>query len=153
MDNEQKNPPSERLLTEAEQNELTGSIRVGLKVARLETTATPDEVQAQLDGIINDLRQEPPPKDKLVDLSIALGCLWADAVVRQLGWEWAFITKGRIQVYAIVSPDRAFTIFPMVYVRKLVGDPNTNQNSLLLYNLLKAGKLPPRQPGRYLLLG
>ena len=153
VNTDEQNAPSDRPLSETERKELAASLRVGLKVARLEPTATPDQVQAQLNGIINGLRKNPPPTDKLVNLSLALGCLWADAVVRELGWEWAFVTKRRVDVYAIVSPDRAYCVFPMMYAHSIVGGTTANQNCLLLYNMLKAGKLPPSEPGRYLSLG
>jgi hypothetical protein len=44
-------------------------------------------------------------------------------------------------------------VFPPHYIRGLLEDPERDQTSLLLYNMLKAGSLPPAEDREYTVLG
>jgi hypothetical protein len=55
--------------------------------------------------------------------------------------------------YGVVSPPRSHVVFPLHYMQELLSDSERDQTSLLLYNMLKAGSLPPVSPGEYRVLG
>ena len=84
----------------------------------------------------------------LDDVALGLGCLWGQAVCDLLGWEWASVRLGpEWQDYGVVPPGRSHVIFPVRYVRGLLADPGRDRTSLLLYNMLRAGSLPPSDKG------
>ena len=51
------------------------------------------------------------------------------------------------------SEQYSYNVFPVDYIQVLLSDPQRDQTSLLLYNMLKAGSLPPANPGEYSVLG
>jgi hypothetical protein len=57
------------------------------------------------------------------------------------------------EFFGVVSPSRSHVLFPLHYMQKLLSDPERDQSSLLLYNMLKAGSLPAAGPSEYRVLG
>lgn len=57
------------------------------------------------------------------------------------------------EFYGVVSPLRSHVVFPLHYMRELLSNPERDHTSLLLYNMLKDGSLPPSAPGEYCVLG
>ena len=105
---------------------------------------------------VNALRSEASEaaEDGRTQTALNLGCLWGQAVCDQLGWEWAAVTlEPGSEFYGVVSPSRSHIIFPLHYMEELLSDPDRDQTSLPLYNMLKAGSLPPAEPGEYRVLG
>jgi hypothetical protein len=116
-------------------------------------SASPDQVQQWVYETVNALRAKPPAEtheDGRSMTAISLGCLWGQAVCDRLGWEWAAISlEPGSEFYGVVSPSRSHVIFPLHYMQELLGDPERDQTSLLLYNMLKAGSLPPANSHEY----
>ena len=75
----------------------------------------------------------------LENMALGLGCSWGHAVCKRLSWRWASLTIDEETAIGIVSPTRSLIVFPMGYVNKLLTIPESDQTSLLLYNMLKAG--------------
>jgi hypothetical protein len=117
---------------------------------------SPDQLQERLYQEINSLRSDPDglPKADLSQTALCLGCLWGQTVCDRLGWEWAAVSlEPGSEFYGIVSPSRSHVVFPLHYLQDLLSDPDRDQTSLLVYNMLKAGNLPPSAPGEYTVLG
>jgi hypothetical protein len=116
---------------------------------------SPDERQQRLHAAINAFRSEPAEvrEARLHIEAYRVGCVWAQAVCDRLGWEWVVVSvEPEYDELGIVTPSRSHVVFPVVYARGLLGDPEREQTSLLLYNMLKAGSLPPAGPGEYAVL-
>jgi hypothetical protein len=144
---------SDRPLNEDERREIGHWVAVGLQnidVGATEQAAdvVQDALRRTIDGMRgwdNDLRAV-----KLETASLIIGCLWGQTVCDRLGWEWAVVRLGpEWEGFGVVSPNRSHVVFPLQYVRQLLADLNRDQTSLLLYNMLKAGSLPPAEPGAY----
>jgi hypothetical protein len=120
-------------------------------------SASPDQVQQWIYETVNALRAKPPAETHEAGMTmtaISLGCLWGQAVCDLLGWVWAAVRlEPGSEFYGVVSPSRSHVVFPLHYLQELLGDPERDQTSLLLYNMLKAGSLPPASPGEYRVLG
>jgi hypothetical protein len=117
--------------------------------------ASPDRIQQWIYETVNALRSKPreTTEDGRTQTALNLGCLWGQAVCDQLGWEWAAVSlEPGSEFYGVVAPSRSHAIFPLHYVQELLSDPERGQTSLLLYNMLKAGDLPPAEPREYKIL-
>lgn len=79
---------------------------------------------------------------------LPLAIAWADALCKSAGWEWAFVDEELV----VVSKDRAYLIdqFALIEANKARDDDG---NSLLLFNMIRAGHFPPSSPKAYLPLG
>jgi hypothetical protein len=97
-----------------------------------------------------------PPEAETENLAIDLGCLWAQTVCDALGWQWCELKyPKRPATYAIVTPDRSHAIVPMAYMARQLDQrgPSADNTTLLLFNMLKANRLPPARPKSYKPLG
>ena len=118
--------------------------------------ASPDHIQQWIFETVNALRAKPSEANEEGETHtmLNLGCLWGQAVCDQLGWEWAAVTlEPESELYGLVTPSRSHVIFPLHYMQELLSDPEKDQTCLLLYNMLKAGSLPPAGPGAFNVLG
>ncbi len=93
--------------------------------------------------------------DAIEGLAIKLGCLWGQTLCDARQWEWRSV-KHPIgdEVFAVVSPDRAFIVAPMRYMHRQLrqwGDEADN-TTLLLFNMICDGGLPEPRPGSYEML-
>lgn len=87
------------------------------------------------------------------DTVLSLGSLWGDAVCQELGWQWACLEYEGQDFYAVVSPNRALACFPFNNIDTLLQDPESDNGSILLFNMLKAGDVPNTEPHQYLTIG
>jgi len=95
----------------------------------------------------------PLEGEELLDRALELGCLWGQQVVIAAGWIWVELHSADKTVhYAIVSSDRSFAILPGVRLRLLLADGELPDNSVLLFNMVCAGKLPKAEPGAFVVL-
>lgn len=147
------NGPSERPLKDNEQREVkdycrSAAERLGASPAK----ESPDAVVKKISAYVDDFRETNLDPSDAVDAALELGCLWGFAICRQMKWQWAFVTIEGEGIYSIVSPAREYVIFPMLFMQKLLADTNSDQTSLLIYNVIKAGRLPASQERSYLVL-
>jgi hypothetical protein len=148
---------ADRPLTEAERGEVENCIAGALGwFGAGADSASPDQMQQWLYETVNALRSKPPEtsEDGRTMTALCLGCLWGQTVCDRLGWEWAAVSlEPGAEFYGVVSPSRSHVVFPLHYMQELLSDPDRDQTSLLLYNMLKAGSLPPAGPGEYSVVG
>jgi hypothetical protein len=147
---------TDRPLTDDERQEVAGWLNFALRAYNLDASeGYSDYLQDLLRRSIDGFRswEEPRRVAKLDTASLAMGCLWGQTICDLLGWEWASVRLGaEWEDYGVVSPNRSHVVFPLRYFRKLLSDPESDQTSKLLYNMLKAGSLPPAEPGSYMVL-
>ena len=113
----------------------------------------PAELVRAVDSFVYDWqkgkRPEVPEDD---DLSLTLGSLWGDQLVRDLGWQWAGVTfhdHGDSKAVGVFSPDRALAIYPFHFVYGCL-ENDAPVTILLAYNMLKDGtRIPQLPPGGY----
>jgi hypothetical protein len=86
------------------------------------------------------------------DVTAALGALWGKAVAQTTGWTWAHVVRGEAKYVCLVSKDRAYACAPLNFIKAQV-DPKRETTALLLFNMIKAGKLPDSKAGQLLFLG
>jgi hypothetical protein len=117
--------------------------------------APPRELAARVHAFIEAVRSEErtiPPRDpQFVKLQLAV--LWGHQLVRALGWRWATVrhASGESSL-GLVSPDLAVATYPLSVVTAAL-DKKRNNTSLLLFNMLAEGQLPPSSPGAYATVG
>jgi hypothetical protein len=102
---------------------------------------------------IEDHKKEKGRRSKATEaLAIDLGALWGQTLCQAAQWQWCSLKKGEdVAICAVCSPNRARAINPVGFVHSLLAsrrraDENT---SLLLFNMIVAGRLPETTPGSY----
>ncbi|NII10138.1 DUF3806 domain-containing protein [Oleiagrimonas sp. C23AA] len=83
-------------------------------------------------------------------LSLQLGCLWGQQLIKQFGWEWVCVIDGDSELYAVVSKDRALMMLPTYFVNECLQDPNVDCTSILSFNMIAAQKFSETPSGSYL---
>jgi hypothetical protein len=78
-----------------------------------------------------------------------VGALWGQQIVREFRWTWMSIEKEGEVEWAVVSTDRAYAAFPRPYLSRMLLPPYADNTLMLMFNMLKAGKLPPSSPNAY----
>lgn len=148
-----KRPPSDRLLTSGEQSEVQEFIKSAFELLHIEPTeAKLNDIHVKISDFIDSHLTQCASEDSIIETALAIGCLWGQTVCNRLKWQWAYVTIEGNDIFGIVSPKREYVIFPMVYIKNLLKSPEVDQTSLLIYNMLKAGKLPPSEENKYLVL-
>jgi hypothetical protein len=146
---------TDRPLTDAEQGEVKKYMNDACRRIGGTWPAFPDDWQQRLYEAINAFRAQPAEvrEARLSEAALCFGCLWGEALWNETDWEWAAVSlEPDKELYGVVSPARSHVVFPLHYLRDLLSDPERDQTSLLLYNMLKAGDLPPAEPGEYKVL-
>jgi hypothetical protein len=111
---------------------------------------SPDEIQQRIfDYMINARESGITVPQEQAD---AIGCLWADAICRELKWEWFWLKFDGEEAPGILSPTRSLAALPIPYIAGLLDNPESDPTSLLVYNMLKEGGFPDK-PGAYQLIG
>jgi hypothetical protein len=93
--------------------------------------------------------------DDLKNRAIDLGSLWGQSVCDALGWEWCAVRDGDTEIFSVAAPDRSYFVAPLHFMQKQLGRRGADAEitSLLLFNMLKAGNLPPARAKDYQALG
>ncbi len=92
-------------------------------------------------------RPDVPDED---DLSLTLGSLWGQQLVRELGWEWASVTfhnHDDAQAVGVFSPDRALAIYPFHFIYDCL-ENDAPVTIMLAFNMLIDGSRIPTLPAR-----
>lgn len=148
---------SDRPLTEAESREVERHLSGAIEWFNVAPgSKSPDQLQECIYEVAMVTRSLPNPSraEHITESALQLGCLWGQTVCDRLGWEWAAVSlEPGSESYGVVSPSRSHVVFPLHYLHELLSDPERDHTSLLLYNMLKAGSLPPAGPGEYRVLG
>ncbi len=145
---------TDRPLNTDERKEVDLFVAEGFKRLGLEPATGSDEVQqAILDRLCAEVGLSGHSSEERLSLYLELGCLWGQTLCTVLGWEWALVSLDENEYYGIVTQNRSHAIFPLHYIKELLEDPDKDQTSLLVYNMLKAGDLPKAEAGQYAILG
>lgn len=115
----------------------------------LSTTATAEATIRTIDEFIFAWQKgQRPPLAADQDLSVTLGSLWGQQLVRELGWHWAAVTfddTPDAHAVGVFSPDRSLAIYPFHFVFGCIDDacPVTIE---LAFNILVDGRRVPALP-------
>ena len=113
-------------------------------------TMSPDDIQERIFNHIINARESG--MDVPEEQADALGCLWADAICREMKWEWAWLKFDGEEAPGILSPTRSLAALPIPYIAGLLSNPESDPTSVLVYNMLKEGGFTDK-PGAYSLIG
>ena len=115
---------------------------------------TPDQVQDSIHDSIEQLRASGQEEDRLKDRAFWLAIAWGESVVRSLGWQWVILEDCRgASSVAVASPDRSIAVVPVQFIERIATDPKADPSSQLLFNMIRAGKVPKAAAGKLKLLG
>ena len=145
----------DRPLQQDEQDQLFANILRGWDFLKLPENAPAEEAVDAVRQVIEDARAYSHAFKPNVrhNMTVSFGSVWGHMVCREAGWEWCSLSyRGSDEFLAIVSPDRACFVSPVGFVDEKL-DPETDNTILLLFNLIRAGRLPRSQPGAYRVLG
>ena len=110
---------------------------------------TPEALVAGVDELVYRAQKNKCKDiDDTWDFSVALGSLWGECLVKQLGWAWAEVTfhgEDDQTAIGVVSPDRSLAIYPFYFVYGCL-ENNAPVTILLSFNLLVDGSRVPNLP-------
>ena len=112
--------------------------------------ADPGQVVAAIYQRVEAVR--PLAGGDLDEESMALGCLWGEQICAALGWAWVVLTRDDEEAYAIVPPDRRFSIFPTIFMHSKLKTRGAENTVRLVFDMLASGDVPDSPPGAYSLL-
>ncbi len=133
-------------LADLQDFQVAGQAGVG-QVAEGDTPAAIVEAIGAISSGVRELDQEA-----VGHACLGLGALWGEQVHRALGWEWVMLSWGEPddEIFALVSPDRAFYISPLYLLFPYATGARSDDTSMLLFNMLLDGTaLPRRKPNEY----
>jgi hypothetical protein len=113
--------------------------RLGLSTRESE----PDEIQQRI--------PEHLTATGSTDEAMALGAAWGEATRRALGWEWIWLDD--VETLGVAPSDRRYLVMPLHFLMTNVTGEVDQRNTLLLFNMLKAGSLPEASPEQLFRLG
>ena len=99
---------------------------------------TPKEIVAKIKEYVDNHFGS----EMLQEQAIQLGCLWAEAVIKEYGWFWKYLGDDDMGVY-IVSPSEYYSCPPLFFLTNIINGENIgfdgkNDNTiLLLFNMLE----------------
>ena len=146
----------ERAVEPDEAQEVSAFAKDGRNILKLGFFAKdPAKVVAAIDGHIDKTQQAlrsgslTLSDEETVFLSLQLGCLWGEQLVKALNWEWTCLTADGDQ-YAVASRDRALVILPTYFARSCFAYPDLDCTAALSFNMLVANKFTEVPANSYL---
>ena len=122
---------------------------LGLDLAKQPSTEIVEAVDSFVHNWQKGSREEVSEDD---DLSLTLGSLWGEQMVKELGWEWAGVTfheHGDAKAVGVFSADRSLAIYPFHFVYGCL-ENDAPVTIMLAFNMLRDGsKIPSLPPGGY----
>lgn len=125
--------------------EIEQTVLFARKVFKIHKTVSGRQMAETVYSIVEKILREgkiPSKYDDLEDVSIALGCLFGQALVTGLGWKWKEIGESKEDaIYCVVSPDENYVNPCMAYLQRILGGKNIggdgkNDNTvMLLWNM------------------
>jgi hypothetical protein len=140
-----------------EADELGNYRHSGAQLVGVSLAAEPATIVEAIDGFVDEWPRRDPAlviadldrTDDIIDLSWAIGALWGEQLVRQIGWEWTVVGETGAERYGVVAPDRALALFPSYFVRECLYDAGRDFTAMLMFNMLLASRFDLK-PGAYL---
>ncbi|MFO0869675.1 MAG: hypothetical protein U0935_12155 [Pirellulales bacterium] len=113
----------------------------------------PAKIAEAIHDAIDALRKRKAKKKEKEQFAIDCGSLWGQALCTATGWAWQHLEVDSGEgTYAVCSPNGSHAVIPLRVVFHLVTHPKTENNSLLLFNLIASGNVPASTAGAYSLL-
>jgi hypothetical protein len=81
--------------------------------------------------------------------SLALGIVWGNQLVRELGWEWTSLLKDGYRYYVVASPDRSLAIYATYFVKECLDFHTADCTVMLSFNMLRGCTFPKQLAGSY----
>lgn len=131
---------------QAEIQEAAARARRTLRLGRIRNPAKVAE--AIYEAIEALRRRKGVKKDEKERFSMECGALWGEALCQSTGWKWRSLTDLDGQAaFAVCPSNGSHAVLPLQAVHRLVTHPKAANNSLLLFNMIASGKLPPSTKG------
>ena len=147
----------ERQLASDETREISMFAKDGKKTIKLGfLTTDPAKIVAAIDAHIDASQQAALAgspalsEENCTFLSLQLGCLWGQQLVKAFDWEWTCLMENGDELYAVASKDRALLILPTYFTRDCLEQPGIDCTALLAYNMLAAQKFAQVPANSYL---
>ena len=147
---------SERPINFREMREFEDCTREGFEILGVKSSDDPgslveavedyvDRIQDKRSGLFGRLFGKAPDT---IQLSLALGSVWGDQLVRVFNWEWTCVFDSDLEWYCVANEDRSLVVFPTYYVRDCIENPRMDCRALLSFNMLKEPGAIPVQPAK-----
>lgn len=127
--------------------EIDGAFEKAVRVFKINHPEDGEAIATQLLEIVDNILETgefPEEYGDIIDVAVALGVLFGQALCCGYGWTWkVFGSSQDDTVFGVVSPEENFCNAPMLYLNRILSGQNTgldgrNDNTvLLLYNMLK----------------
>ncbi len=127
--------------------EIDKTFEKAVRVFKIEHPEDGEAIATQLLEIVDHILETgefPEEYEDIVDVAVALGVLFGQALCCGYGWAWkVFGDSEDDTVFGVVSPEENFCNAPMLYLNRILSGQNIgldgkNDNTvLLLYNMLK----------------
>ncbi len=127
--------------------EIDETFEKAVRVFKISRPENGEAIATQLLGIVDNILETgefPEEYEDMVDVAVALGVLFGQALCCGYGWTWkVFGDSEDNTVFGVVSPEENFCNAPLLYLNKILSGQNIgldgrNDNTvLLLYNMLK----------------
>jgi hypothetical protein len=143
---------AERPLKASEKKDVELSIARGYEALKLKPKTPADKTQSAIRKYIDSvaLGKRKLSSRQATDAAVNVGCLWGQTICDAAGWEWCFV-KG---LFVVASKDRAHMVAPMHFVQEQLKKRAPQENtSALLFNMIKARRLPRATSKSYLMIG
>lgn len=129
----------DRPLNESEQGEVESFLAKGYNLLGMPADSKPDDLQEAIQTWLSDYRakKRSSPMDT-EDTSLALGCVWGQALCKSGGWQWAAVDRGKSEMYGVVSSGREYAVFPMQNIHAILITPLLGFNTFDVYKLAKS---------------
>jgi hypothetical protein len=120
---------------------------------QLRPKAKPQKVVQAIHDCIETFRNEKRSRVDRDDLSIELGALWGDALCIAKQWRWvSVVAKGKTGITAVVNENGSFAVDPFSLFHRILKSKKANNNALLLFNMIDAGRMPETADNSYVWL-
>lgn len=134
-------------LPEDVKEEIEKTFEKAVRVFRISQPEDGEAIATQLLKIVDDILETgefPEEYEDIMDVAVALGVLFGQALCNGYGWTWkVFGVSEDDSMFGVVSPEENFCNAPLLYLNKILSGQNIgmdgeNDNTvLLLYNMLK----------------
>lgn len=150
---------TEEALTAEELDEIAQFSEEGADALGVNGAEEPKLIVTAIGNYVDEQRVniQQASEDDYAWLILSMAYLWGQQVCRAYKWEWAGLVYDGGESKAIVSPNRAFGVYPVLFIKELVDDPERESTIILLFNMLEAqfleSQFPQGEAGKYMTLG
>lgn len=113
----------------------------------------PVKIAQAIHEAIDDIRKRKAKKKEKEQFAIDCGALFGQALCEAVGWEWRRLEhENGDGAFAVCSPNGSHAVLPLQCVYDLVMHPRTENNALLLFNMIASGNTPMSTENAYSIL-